>query len=278
MPSNNRLSKEGTRASKPKPSATESQAARMGKGKPTKGGHHGRSVAEHLPAEPVNPWDLQRGETAKAFAAFRLYLELGPDRTIQAAFAKSRGLAPGEKHIDGTFLDWSSKFSWVKRVLAYDAHMAAEYDRQVVAARTAEAAKWAKRQEDIREDEYTMAQRLKDVAGRMLDQPLIEAIADPNAKPEDVAKMVPANWKMSDAAKFLETFSKLGRLAAQMATDTQRRELTGADGGAIKTERSFDFDGLEDEDLDALERIMGKLAQPGGDPGGEGAPEASPGS
>lgn len=248
-------------------------ADRMG-GVKTTGGNHGRSITEHLPRQPVNPWDLQSGETPRAFAGFRLYLEMGPDRSIQAAYRKSRGYPiDADRHADGTFLNWSRKHSWIKRALAYDAQNAADYDAALKKAREKEAEKWSKRQDTIREHEYSMAERLRKVAGKMLDTPLIEKLIEGGPDGE-ITKLVPANWKMGDAAKFLEVFSKLARMAAQMATNTERRELTGEDGGPIQTERTVILDGLEDDELEQLERLIRKVADPGGTSGGEGTPPA----
>ncbi len=61
-----------------------------------------------------NPWDRQPGESAKAFDAFGVYLNLGPTRSITKVaqtLNKSR-----------TWLGtWSSKYKWVDRALAWDA-------------------------------------------------------------------------------------------------------------------------------------------------------------
>lgn len=218
---------------------------------------------------PENSWDLQPGETSKAFAAFRVYLELGPQRTIQVAFKQARGIKSNEYVVDGTFLEWSRKFSWVKRALEFDAHMARVFDAKVAAEREKEATKWEKRREKIREEEYKLSERLRTVANRMLDMPLIEKIEEAG---EDVTKIMPANWKMSDAAKFAEVFSKLARMAAQMATNTEKREHSGPDGKPISVEHSLNLEGLEDHELELLEQLVFKASNPGGTVSGEGTP------
>ncbi len=54
-------------------------------------------------------------ETAKAYAAFRVYLELGPERTI-AAVSKKCGKSEG-------FLQrWGRKYDWLGRSKAFDQH------------------------------------------------------------------------------------------------------------------------------------------------------------
>jgi len=58
-----------------------------------------------------------RGESNKAFAAFSLYLSLGPERST-AEVAKK--LAKSEQLIRR----WSAKFWWTDRVAAHGAHLA----------------------------------------------------------------------------------------------------------------------------------------------------------
>ena len=61
-------------------------------------------------------WDRQKHETQKAFAAFVVYRDLGPDRSQEKAAAelgKSRQLLN----------KWSVKWSWVTRARDYDDHL-----------------------------------------------------------------------------------------------------------------------------------------------------------
>ena len=62
----------------------------------------------------VDPWERQPEETAKAFEAFCVYRDLGPDRSI----AKT-GKKMGKSRV--TLENWSSKNEWVKRCAAWDA-------------------------------------------------------------------------------------------------------------------------------------------------------------
>lgn len=54
---------------------------------------------------------------------------------------------------------------------------------------------------------------------------------------------------------------------------SNRREITGKDGAPIEISRPLDLSRLSDEELSSLERLVVKVAEPGGDPSGEGAPE-----
>ena len=59
------------------------------------------------------PWERQKGESEKAYEAFKLYRDMGEERTISAVgkrLAKSRNL------IDR----WKERWHWKERVRAYD--------------------------------------------------------------------------------------------------------------------------------------------------------------
>lgn len=62
-------------------------------------------------------WLLQDGETAKAFDAFKRYLELGPDRSIQKV-ADQLGC-----HYNNA-KKWYERWSWAERAGAWENHLA----------------------------------------------------------------------------------------------------------------------------------------------------------
>lgn len=59
------------------------------------------------------PWERQPEETPKAFEAFCVYRDLGPERSIAKA-----GKQLGKNRV--TLEQWSSKYEWVKRCTAWD--------------------------------------------------------------------------------------------------------------------------------------------------------------
>jgi len=65
------------------------------------------------------PWEKQPEETSKAFEAFRLYRDYGAGRSLRKV---------AEKHFEGSagklgwIETWSSKYGWVARCEAWDAH------------------------------------------------------------------------------------------------------------------------------------------------------------
>ena len=72
----------------------------------------------------AHAFEQQPKESAKAFAAFKAYLDMGPERSLEAVartFAKSSRLLKR----------WSAKYGWAGRVAARAAHFA-ELERQAI--------------------------------------------------------------------------------------------------------------------------------------------------
>ncbi|HEX7570416.1 MAG TPA: hypothetical protein VF492_07915 [Verrucomicrobiae bacterium] len=136
-------------------------------------------------------FEQQPRESSKAFAAFSLYLNLGPQRST-AEVAKK--LAKSEQLIRR----WSAKFAWTDRVAAHGAHYAIIEREAVEAVARSKAAEWEKRETQLRETEWSMHERAIAAAKRGLD-----AYMDKDK--------VYAN--LADIARMLEIASKLGRLA-----------------------------------------------------------------
>lgn len=67
-------------------------------------------------------WDKRPDETSKAYDAFVTYRDLGPKRSIAAAYRQqpSKENAP---NTGGIWLTWSSRHSWVARAQAYDQYL-----------------------------------------------------------------------------------------------------------------------------------------------------------
>ena len=77
-------------------------------------------------------WDRQPDETAAAFAAFGVYLDLGPGRSLAAAYRKHRG-KPEALKPSGRFEAWARHHDWKERADAHDLHVRREKVRAFVA-------------------------------------------------------------------------------------------------------------------------------------------------
>src|SRR5438046_2900864 len=152
------------------------------------------------------PFEQQPRESHKAFAAFSLYLSLGPQRSLAAVGQK---LGKSKVVIER----WSAKFGWLSRVQAHAAHMAIVEREATEAIAIARAAEWGKRQQEVRQEEWELhADCIR--AGK-------EALKRFYEKGRGATR--------GDIARILELASTLGRLASGLATN--KTEITGEGGG-----------------------------------------------
>lgn len=160
----------------------------------------------------THEFEQQQNESDKAFAAFSLYLSLGPERSTQVV---AKQLSKSEQLIRR----WSAKFRWTDRVQAHSAHLAkVEREAQEALAR-GKSAEWLKRQTELREREWSLHEKCIAAAEKALSA-FMER------------EKVYAN--LADIARILEVASKMGRLACGLSTD--KTEVTGEDGGPIQVD------------------------------------------
>jgi hypothetical protein len=142
-------------------------------------------------------FEQQPKESDKAFAAFSMYLSLGPQRSLAAAAQKLNK----SKMVIGR---WSSKFDWLARVKAHGAHMAVAEREAAEALARAKGVDWVTRQQEHREKEWDLRCRLVKVAETAIERWL--------ANPARCGSL-------EGIARLLDLASKLGRLASGMPTD-----------------------------------------------------------
>lgn len=106
-------------------------------------------------------FEQQPRESSKAFAAFQVYLRLGPQRSL-AAVGQQLGKS-------GTVIErWSSKFDWVSRVQAYAAHLA-EIERKIIEERAIDkAVEWSKVKESVKRDAWKKSEKLIEMADKFI--------------------------------------------------------------------------------------------------------------
>ena len=161
-------------------------------------------------------------ESAKAFAAFRAYLDMGPERSLASVGAKlGKSKVMMEK--------WSRKYDWSGRVAAHAGYLA-QLERETIESLAREKAiEWHKVHEEQKIAEWNARCRLVKLAEKII------------ARWEGNEKKC---GTLEGIARMLELASKLGRLASGMEGD-------GANGGgkdcpAVRVEVSL-----------ALEKIYG---------------------
>jgi hypothetical protein len=180
---------------------------------------------------PSFSFEKQSRESAKAFAAFSLYLSQGSERSIAEC---ARKLLKSSRLLR----TWAKKYDWPARVAAHGAHLAIVEREAIEAAARGKAAEWQSREQKLRETEWEMHERAIAAAKRGLDAYMER-------------EKVYAN--LADIARMLEIASKLGRLATGLGTDGERRN--GDDLPAVRVEVTV-----------ALEKIYGVAAPPANEP------------
>lgn len=124
------------------------------------------------------PWERQKGETTKAFAAFVVYRNMQPLERSHAKTHRATGIP------ESTIAKWSAKYNWVKRVEAWDN----EQDRQARAAQM----------EEIK----SMRKNHANIASAML----VKAA-------QALQRIPPDEIKARDISMMVETASKLERIS-----------------------------------------------------------------
>jgi hypothetical protein len=143
-------------------------------------------------------------EGTKAFAAFRTYLELGPERSLaKVAVLHSKG-----KRI---LARWSQQHQWLARVDAYAAHLARRERGAIEALALEKAVEWHRIHERIRMEEWQRHKKLVALADAMLSR-----------WEKDEAKC----GTLEGIARIIELATKLARLAAGMPTEVKEVNTT----------------------------------------------------
>ena len=184
------------------------------------------AVAEHsqFSASPaVSPF---RGESDRAFEAFRAYLELGPRRRYAAV---SRKVGASQR----TIRRWASDFDWCGRIKTHTAQCAEQFVASEHAVHREECLDAAARARAFRERQYQVAEALLSAAGNYLTRMEVGDL--------DLLSF-------ADACKALDVASRIGQ---QVATPT-------ADDPSAPTR------GLRDQLATLLDQAYGEASAPNG--------------
>jgi hypothetical protein len=148
------------------------------------------------------PFEQQPRESVKAFAAFQLYLELGPKRSIAKVAAKLG---------KSVTIIGSAKFDWASRVAAHGQYLAAVEREAIESVAMEKAVDWSRTHEALKVAEWQRHQRLISLADLMI-----------------------ARWEKNPSkygtlegiARVLDLATKLGRLAAGLPTEVKEVNTT----------------------------------------------------
>ena len=192
----------------------------------------------------MTEWDIQPGETAKAFHAFSHYRDMPPaDRSIDTAHAEHLARCEGRKRRgkrgSNRWQDWSPKHDWVSRAAGHDADL-------------------SRKRRDRRSRELEEAQdRAAKIAHSALDR------LDERLQTLDIMQI-----PVAVLDRWLKTLTDV-ELKALGHQDKVALEHSGKDGGPIQTDMKVILDALVDpKTRDALDALSRRLeSQPSGDGG-----------
>jgi hypothetical protein len=163
------------------PSAIGSEAAALAQ-------PHRRVADPQLSSlNPQLAFPLFTGETPRAYGAFIAFFQLGSARTLPMLAEKL-----GESL--GTIKNWSSRYDWSDRIQSFNSG----FLQQQVDAQRQQAADWAKRVNEFREQEWNASQKLLGAARCFLE----------SYGEEQLQKMT-----LAQVSRAVDISSRIGRLA-----------------------------------------------------------------
>ena len=198
----------------------------------------------------MKDWERQKGESAKAYEAAKIYFETGAERSCESVSQRcSKSIA--------LIWRWSKRHSWVFRAEQYDKERSRLESEERTRATAKEADKWAKRRSEQRDREWQQAELLIERAMQMLKYPLSRQ--EVKAKDKDgnptITIVEPAKWTFKDAAVYLDSAAKLARLAAQMETENVKVESDSLNkfiAGLEKVYESFPISDQQDSSVTVI--------------------------
>ena len=149
-------------------------------------------------------FEQQSKESDKAFAAFKSYLELGPERSLAMTASKV-----GKSKV--LMERWSRRYDWQGRVAAFTAHVATAEREAIEGLAVEKAIEWNKVHEAVRIAEWQRHKRLIALADEMITR-----------WEKNKAKC----GTLEGIARVLDLATKLGRLAAGMPTEVKEVNTT----------------------------------------------------
>lgn len=155
-----------------------------------------KTMATTNPRPPVAAYEQGARESTKAFAAFKVYLELGPQRslvTVAKKVGKYRTLIER----------WSAKFDWPARVRAHAASLALIEREAIEGLAVEKAVEWERTHDPIRRQAWAEAEET--------------IVMVRQARQEWLAKGRLPGWE--GMARMLELAFKLKQFAAGMPSE-----------------------------------------------------------
>ena len=148
------------------------------------------------------PWRQRPGESARAYAAAWAYIEMGAGRSHSAVAAKLG------TH-DSQIARWSTRWDWVVRAEAFDAHLVTKAQKAIEEAAQRERQTWLDRAKVQNEKQYELGLLMQGKAAKMLTWPFTKTTL------QDGRTVEAARWHIGNAGTIAVQGSKLCKDAVQ---------------------------------------------------------------
>ena len=175
-----------------------------------------------MPTDKPQPWDRLVTEGDAAYAAFLVYRNLGPTRSLSVAYAMHTKSKPGEKQVGGSWRKWCAANRWPERSAAWDDRGRRVADRAVERVIATDAAQQARLDLQRLRDR----QVLRDIRmGNMMRRRAAEHF-----------RAVPGqSMETRDALTAARLASQMIRIALGMPTKVEQVEVADAADGLYDT-------------------------------------------
>ena len=139
-------------------------------------------------------WERQKNESSKAYAAFCVYRDLGPERSLDKALSEANKKPTNRRH----WSRWMEKYRWYERAQAYDDYIERKKRKEKEKAILEMADRHVKLSKAFQQ---RLAQRLQQID--------------------------PSELSPSDMAKWLDVATKLERLSIGEPIEIGKQEVQG---------------------------------------------------
>jgi hypothetical protein len=164
-------------------------------------------------------------EGVKAWQAFMIYRDMGPDRTLRDVSNKLR-------KSEDLIWRWSSQWEWVKRARAFDQYNESLEIKQAQSS----VPLWEQRRQEVLEKNWERAERLWSRVEAMLKHPLTVEVYSGK---QGTVEVHPNKWNYSSLAQIAKVAAELQAATVAEALPTAQEEAFDVETATLEELREF---------------------------------------
>lgn len=150
----------------------------------------------------MRQYDRLPNETTKAYNAFSVYRDLGPDRSL----AKAAEIFYGARKNLAQLGLWSRRYDWVARARAYDDHLELVARNAIEKHEAARAEEFAERRARLREGVLDAGEKALERMNKILEWPMSEQrLVQDGEDGEEISYIfMPSRWTLGTTKQLLD--------------------------------------------------------------------------